>query len=105
MNKIFYIAALISLIGISCSKNFINLEPKSSVSTEALYKTDKDFKDALVGAYSQLRDQYQLFFQFDLASDDARHQWPSEDILLRLDNYTYQNNEDFFLSTWGNYYG
>ena len=105
MNKIFYIAALISLIGVSCSKNFINLEPKSSVSTEALYKTDKDFNDALIGAYSQLRDQYQLFFQFDLASDDARHQWPSEDILLRLDNYTYQNNEDFFLSSWGNYYG
>jgi len=105
MNKIFYIAALTSLTVASCSKNFINREPVSSVSTEALYKTDKDFSDALIGAYSLLRDQYQLFFQFDLASDDARHQWPSEDILLRIDNYTYQNNEDFFLSSWGNYYG
>jgi hypothetical protein len=105
MNKLFYIAALTSLIVASCSKSFIDLQPVSSVSTETLYKTDKDFSDALIGAYSLLRDQYQVFFQFDLASDDARHQWPSEDILLRMDNYTYQNNEDFFLSSWGNYYG
>jgi len=106
MNKIlFFIVALTSLTVISCSKSFTNLQPISSVSTDALYKTDKDYSDALIGAYSLLRDQYQLFFQFDLASDDARHQWPSEDILLRLDNYTYQNNEPFFLSSWGNYYG
>jgi len=89
----------------SCSKKFIDLQPVSSVSTDALYKTDKDFSDALVGAYSLLRDQYQVFFQFDLPSDDARHQYPSDDITLRLDNYTYQNNEAFFLSSWGNYYG
>jgi len=105
MNKLFLIAALTSLMMMSCSKSFINLQPISSVSTDALYKTDKDFSDALIGAYSLLRDQYQVFWQFDLPSDDARHQWPSEDILLRLDNYTYQNNEAFFLSSWGNYYG
>ncbi|MBS1660373.1 MAG: RagB/SusD family nutrient uptake outer membrane protein [Bacteroidetes bacterium] len=105
MKKIVYIAALIAITGLSCSKKFIELTPISSVSTESLYKTDKDFSDALTGAYSLLRDQYQSFWQFDLPSDDARHQWPSEDILLRLDNYTYQNNEDFFYSTWGNYYG
>ncbi|HEY4290503.1 MAG TPA: RagB/SusD family nutrient uptake outer membrane protein [Puia sp.] len=105
MKKIVYIAALTSMIGLSCSKKFIDLTPVSSVSTEALYKTDKDFSDALTGAYSLLRDQYQVFWQFDLPSDDARHQWPSEDIDLRLDNYTYQNNEDFFYSSWGNYYG
>ena len=105
MNKLFYIAALTSLLVASCSKSFISLEPVSSVTTDALYKTDADYSDAIIGAYSLLRDQYQVFFQFDLASDDARHQWPSEDILLRMDNYTYQNNEDFFLSSWGNYYG
>ncbi len=107
MNKVFGMAAIVALLlgQTACKKSFIDLQPVSSVSTEALYKTDKDFSDALVGAYSQLRDQYQVFWQFDLPSDDARHQYPSEDIDLRLDRYTYQNNEDFFLSSWGNYYG
>ncbi len=107
MNKIFGMAAIVTLLlgQTACKKSFIDLQPVSSVSTEALYKTDKDFSDALIGAYGQLRDQYQVFWQFDLPSDDARHQYPSEDIDLRLDRYTYQNNEDFFLSSWGNYYG
>ncbi len=105
MNKILYIAALTTLTVMSCSKKFIDLQPVSSVSTDALYRTDKDFSDALVGAYSLLRDQYQVFWQFDLTCEDAVHQWPSDDITLRLDNFTYQNNEAFFLSSWGNYYG
>src|SRR6187402_1452624 len=105
MNKVIGIFALSSILLTACKKSFITLPPVSTVSTEALYKTDKDYSDALTGVYSLLRDQYQTFWQFDLASDDARHQWPSEDIWLRLDNYTYQTNEDFFLTSWGNYYG
>jgi hypothetical protein len=106
MNKIiFYIAALSSFTIASCSKSFIDLQPVSSVSTEALYKTDKDFSDALTGAYSLLRDQYQSIWEFDLPSDDARHQFASDDIELRMDNYTFQNNENLIRTTWANYYG
>jgi tetratricopeptide (TPR) repeat protein len=105
MKHLLYTAALASILTMSCKKTFIDLPPVSTVSTASLYKTDKDFSDAVTGVYSLLRDQYQTFWQFDLPSDDARHQWPSEDVLLRLDNYTYQTNEDFFLTTWGNYYG
>jgi hypothetical protein len=105
MKKIICIAALGSFLSLSCSKSFITLPPVSTVATQALYKSDKDFKDALTGAYSLLRDEYQLFWQFDLPSDDAIHQWPSDDITLRLDNYTYQTNEDFFRTSWGDYYG
>jgi hypothetical protein len=106
MNKInFYIAALMSFTIASCSKSFIDLQPVSSVSTEALYKTDKDFSDALTGAYSLLRDQYQSIWEFDLPSDDARHQFASDDIELRMDNYTFQNNENLIRTTWANYYG
>ena len=94
-----------ALLATSCSKSFITLPPVSTVATAALYKTDKDFKDALTGAYSLLRDNYQTFWQFDLPSDDSRHQWPSDDITLRLDNFTYQTNEEFFRTSWGNYYG
>lgn len=105
MNKLICIIVFISIAVTSCKKSFIDLQPVSSVSTQALYKTDKDFSDALVGAYSLLRDQYQNFWRFDLPSDDARHQWPSDDIELRLDNYTYQNNEDLFKTTWASYFG
>ncbi len=96
--------ALTSLLTVSCRKSFIDLPPISSVSTEALYKTDKDFSDALIGVYSVFRDQYQSIWEFDLPSDDARHQFASDDIELRMDNYTYQNNEALFRTTWGNYY-
>lgn len=105
MNKLICIIVLTSIAVASCKKSFIDLQPVSSVSTQALYKTDKDYNDAIVGAYSLLRDQYQNFWRFDLPSDDARHQWPSDDIELRLDNYTYQNNEDLFKTSWTNYFG
>lgn len=104
-NIISIIIAFASILMISCKKDFIELEPVSTVSTDALYKTDKDFSDALTGVYSLLRDQYQDFWQYDLVSDDSKHQWPSEDIRLRLDNYTYQTNEGLFLDSWRNYYG
>ncbi|MEO5891670.1 MAG: RagB/SusD family nutrient uptake outer membrane protein [Ferruginibacter sp.] len=105
MKYLITILVLATMLSSSCKKGFIDLPPVSTVSTEALYKTDKDYSDAIIGVYSILRDQYQSFWQFDLASDDSRHQWPSEDIWLRLDNYTYQTDEPFFLTSWGNYYG
>jgi len=64
----------------------------------------KDFKDALVGCYNALRSQYGVFWQWDLASDDVRHQWNTLDIRRNLDEYTYQNNEGFFSSRWNGYY-
>lgn len=105
MKKIISIVALASVLMMSCKKGFIDLLPVSTVSTDALYKTDEDFNDAVIGVYSLLQNEYRTFWQYNLVSDDSRHQWPSEDIRLRLDNYTYQTNEGKFLNSWGNFYG
>ncbi|HZK94937.1 MAG TPA: RagB/SusD family nutrient uptake outer membrane protein [Prolixibacteraceae bacterium] len=105
MKNIIHIIILTAMLLVGCKKDFINLLPISTASVDALYKTDKDFQDAVIGCYDILQNQYRTFWQYDLPSDDVRHQWPSEDIRLRLDNFTYQNNEGLFLSSWSNYYG
>ena len=52
------IVVLVSSLAISCSNDFINILPTSSVSVDILYKTDKDFKDALTARYSVFQDLY-----------------------------------------------
>lgn len=105
MKKIKYILiALMATLAVACKEDFIEINPISTVSVDALYKTDKDFQDAVIGIYSTLKNQYNGFWHYDLPSDDVKHQWPTEDIRLRLDNFTYQDNEGFFQSSWENYY-
>lgn len=104
MKNTISIIILTAILLVGCKKDFINLLPISSASVDALYNTDKDFQDAVIGCYDLLQRQYRNFWQYDLPSDDVRHQWPSEDIRLRLDNFTYQNNEGLFLTSWSNYY-
>lgn len=105
MKNTIHIIILIAILLVGCKKDFINLLPISTASVDALYKTDKDFQDAVISCYDLLQNQYRTFWQYDLPSDDVRHQWPSEDIRLRMDNFTYQNNEGLFLTSWSNYYG
>ena len=66
------IVVLVSSLAISCSNDFINILPTSSVSVDILYKTDKDFKDALTATYSVFQDLYQNFYVFgDIRGDDS----------------------------------
>lgn len=105
MKYIINIVIFTAILLAGCSNDFIDLKPIDTVSVDVLYETDNDFKDAVIGCYSLLQNQYRNnFWQYDLASDDAKHQWASEDIRLRLDQYTYQNNEGLFLNSWSNYY-
>ena len=53
-NKLIIIA-MTSLCMMSCSKDFIRINPISTVSIDVLYKTDKDFSDALVGVTQYTR--------------------------------------------------
>jgi len=101
MKKIAIIMSLALLIG--CG-DFIDLVPPSTATVASVYKTDKDFQDALVGCYNSLRSQYNVFWRWDLVSDDVRHQWSTLDERRNLDEYTYQNNEGFFSSRWNGYY-
>jgi starch-binding outer membrane protein, SusD/RagB family len=50
-----YKTALVVLLLCSCGKGFIDLKPKSSVTTDNFYQTAEDFKNAVNGAYNALR--------------------------------------------------
>jgi len=102
MKKIAIILSIVLYVG--CSGDFINLTPPSTATVANVYKTDKDFQDAMVGCYRRLREVMNNYWQWDLVSDDARHQWATLDVRRNLDEYTYLNNEGFFSSRWSEYY-
>jgi len=95
----------VAFLLIACSKNFIELNPVSTVSSDVLYKTDKDFQDAVVGIYNGLRSPYQNFWQFgDLRGDDAKHDPASGLELIRIDNFTMDNDDAVLRNSWRDYY-
>mgnify|MGYP003676028922 FL=1 len=59
MKNIISIVTFVSLFMMSCNKDFIDIAPVDTVSIDALFKTDKDYNDAVVGIYGSLQDQYQ----------------------------------------------
>ncbi|MEJ7739360.1 MAG: RagB/SusD family nutrient uptake outer membrane protein [Chitinophagaceae bacterium] len=105
MKKLFSILAISAiLVMFSCSKDFIELTPISTVSTDALYKTDKDFKDAEIGIYNVLQTQYQNMWLFgDMRGDDS---WDElvKGTAATMDNFTINNDDPVIKSTWQNYY-
>ena len=103
MKNLAIIISIVLLAG--CSSDFIDLVPPSTATVANVYKTDKDFQDAMVGCYNQLRTQVGgNYWMWDLVSDDARHQWATLDSRRNLDEYVYLNNESFFTSRWNGYY-
>lgn len=105
MKKTYTLLTLLILAATSCNREFIELNPVSTVSTDILYKTDKDFQDAVVGCYNVLQDQHGDFWQFgDLRGDDVRNESPSQAPLTRMDNFTLDYNEGILISSWQRYY-
>lgn len=102
--KIIPVILLSLLIG-ACRKSFIELNPVSTVSSDVLYKTDKDYLDAVVGIYNGLRSPYQSFWQFgDLRGDDIKHEPASGLELIRIDNFTMDNDDAVLRNSWRDYY-
>jgi starch-binding outer membrane protein, SusD/RagB family len=96
---------IILLFTSSCSKSFIDRPPVSSVTTDALYKTDKDFSDALIGAYQALRNQYANMWQFgDLRGDDAWIQISNQPSSSAVDVFSINSSDALLNNTWANYY-
>ena len=103
--KLILIAALIFVSMMSCNKEFTALYPESTVSVDVLYKTDKDFQDAVIGIYSNYRSQYLNFWKFgDLRGDDTQYGLLSALEDIRIDNFTCDNSDGVLASTWKNYY-
>ena len=105
MKNFIYILILASLTGISCSNDFIEIKPESTVDVDELYDTEKDFQDALIGCYRQLQIQYEDFWIYgDLRSDDSQQEIFSNISLLTVDNFTLTSQSNLLNDTWRNYY-
>ena len=89
----------------SCNSDFIELNPISTVTVDALYITDKDFEDAVIGMYSPLRIQYENFWLFgDLPGDDTEQQHSASIDLVSMNNFFVNSSMAVLNSTWLNYY-
>ncbi|MEO5999447.1 MAG: RagB/SusD family nutrient uptake outer membrane protein [Chitinophagaceae bacterium] len=96
---------VLSFMMISCKKNFIELAPISTVSVDAVYKTDKDFQDAVLGVYSVLRNQYQDFWIFgDLRADDSWHALGNDAFLVSVNTFSMNSSASLMINSWRNYY-
>lgn len=104
MKKLISIA-FASLIMMSCSKDFIDLVPISSVSVDILYKTDKDFSDALTAVYNSFQTQYQNFYIIgDIRADDSWQEISKSNSQSYSDLFTTSSSDGLMNSTWLNYY-
>jgi len=104
MKNIISIISMVVILLVGCSEDFLEISPESTANVTMLYKTEKDFNDAVIGCYDGLQSRYGGFWQYDLASEDAIHQWPSEGLTLRMDKLTWQDNESYFQDSWSGYY-
>jgi len=105
MKLIISTMVLTSILISSCSKDFIEIIPESLVTVEKVYKTDKDFQDAVIGVYNGLRNPYFQFWQFsDLRADDTQQdaqRWIAE---VRVDDFVMDVNDPLLVNSWRDYY-
>ena len=105
MRNIYVACVLVFLSFTGCKKDFIERTPQSTVSVDILYKTDKDFQDAVIGCYTPLQAQYQVYFVFgDLRADDSRHEVLANLSRVAVDVFTVNNDDNLLRDTWRNYY-
>src|SRR4028119_343893 len=105
MKAIYLTCAILLVFMASCKKEFIELRPVSTVTVDVLYKSDKDFQDAIIGCYTPLQAQYQVFWVFgDLRGDDSRHEVLANLSRVAVDVFTLNNDDPLLRDTWRNYY-
>jgi hypothetical protein len=77
--KYFAIAAISVLVFSSCKKEFIELNPPSSLNSEGFYKTESDMNQAVLSAYGNLRSVYNNPFVRlgEIRSDNTTYSWLS----------------------------
>jgi len=103
--KIIAIIVIDVLLFGSCSKDFIKVQPISTVTTDVLYQTDKNFNDATIGSYRLLQDPYDDFWQFgDLRADDCGNYAPINPSFNRVDDFVMDVNDDVLENTWSGFY-
>lgn len=104
-NNIGIVSVLTLVLSMTSCERFIDTVPESSVTIDGLYKTDKDFKDALVGCYSAFQAPYNLFWQFsDLRGDDVGNYAAYNPALSLVDDFAMDVNADVLNDAWEGYY-
>ncbi|MBE7171637.1 MAG: RagB/SusD family nutrient uptake outer membrane protein [Williamsia sp.] len=104
MKKVMILIVVSSCI-MACSKNFIEIAPVSTVSVDLVYKTDKDFADAVTAVYAVYQSEYANFWQYgDVRGDDARSGLVSNLSVSDMDKFILNNDADILTSSWRNYY-
>jgi hypothetical protein len=112
-NKLLYI--IVMTVGLSsCSQNFLNLIPQTSVSSASFYQNETEFNQALVGAYTNLRGIALMGFVMDeMRSDntfftyyaaDRGTETSCEAMAEFLDNSTSSQEPNNIGDRWGNDY-
>ncbi|ANH83257.1 glycan metabolism protein [Niabella ginsenosidivorans] len=82
MQKHTYISAvcLAAVIFSSCKKEFLTLYPEGNLNEGVFYKSDADFQQAIVGAYTPLRDiANDAFWMDEMRSDNATYDYYEKD--------------------------
>ena len=105
MKNVITLLACLAILLTSCKKDFIEIDPQSTVTTDILYKTDKDFQDAVNGCYNVLQTQYSNYWVFgDLPSDDIEEDIPNHVDHVAFEQFTVNDRQPILASTWKNYY-
>ena len=105
MKNIIRTLALASILMLSCSKEFISINPVSTVTTDFVYKTDKDFQDALTNTYAVFQTVYTDMWQFgDLRGDDIRSGLVSNLTASDMDKFILNSDAAILTNAWRNYY-
>lgn len=106
MKNIIHLIILASVLTTaSCKKDFIERIPVSSVTIDNLYKTDKDYQDAVIGTYAALRDSYSTMWQYgDIRGDDAFIYVSNQPSTQAVDVFSINSTDGLLNTTWANYY-
>jgi len=104
MKKILIFLAGVGLLA-SCKKDFIEIVPVATVSVDVVYKTDKDFQDAVTASYNTLQSQYQNFWKFgDLPGEDISEDIPNQFENVAMDQFNANSRLGVITSSWQNYF-
>lgn len=105
MKKIIGTLALTTILMLSCRKEFINIDPVATVTTDLVYKTDKDFQDALTNTYAVFQTAYVDMWQFgDLRGDDTKSGLVSNLGASDMDKFILNSDAGVLSNAWRNYY-
>ena len=107
MKKSINIFVCISLFFVfsSCSADFIDLLPTSTVTQDRIYQTDNDFRDAITAIHVPIRNQYNFFYIFgDIRGDDSWIQVPKSNSQTFSDQFTMHSGDGEIANAWQRYY-